>query len=384
MKEQSATGRKIETGVNWQDTIRKFLQEAVNKELFDAVLLPMQVPAKDSYAWILIKDPGLLEKSIPLAPVMPVNAANALKRFTRKGEGKYKIAALMRPCEVRACVELVKLNQINRDKLIIISYDCPGAIPLSDYIADPEASEKEFIRIMEEADFCAESVKPICSICEDFTAGAGDLHLVLQKKQAAIIATSEAGKEILSDLQLAEQINPEEWQSRNKAVKAKRKDKKEDRFKQIRQNVEGLDNLLTTFSECIGCHNCQSVCPICYCRQCYFESAAAQPNSDVIMMRSQQRGGLSFPLDKLMFHTGRMSHMSLSCVSCGLCSDACPVDIPVAEIFSYVGSQTQKTFNYKAGEHQGDCLPLKEYKTEELGELKKLVNSAETGVENNE
>ena len=94
-------------------------------------------------------------------------------------------------------------------------------------------------------------------------------------------------------------------------------------------------------------------------------------------MRAEQRGGLSLPLDKLMFHTGRMAHMSLSCISCGLCSDACPVNIPVAKIFSYVASETQKTFEYTAGESFGDALPMKEYKPEELGELGDLVQSAE-------
>ena len=37
--------------------------------------------------------------------------------------------------------------------------------------------------------------------------------------------------------------------------------------------------------------------------------------------------------EPLLFQLGRMSHMSLSCVSCGMCEDACPVDIPVGRIF---------------------------------------------------
>ena len=95
------------------------------------------------------------------------------------------------------------------------------------------------------------------------------------------------------------------------------------------------------------------------------------------MMRAEDRGAVSLPLDRIMFHTGRMAHMSLSCVSCGLCSDACPVNIPVAKIFSYVASQTQKTFEYSAGASVGDALPMKEYRLDELGELGELVKSAE-------
>ena len=102
------------------------------------------------------------------------------------------------------------------------------------------------------------------------------------------------------------------------------------------------------------------------------------------MIRAENRGSLSFPLDKIMFHVGRMSHMSLSCVSCGLCSDACPVDIPVARIFSFVATQTQKTFEYSAGENAGDALPIQDYKLEELGELGTLVKSAEAQEKHNE
>ncbi len=69
--------------------------------------------------------------------------------------------------------------------------------------------------------------------------------------------------------------------------------------------------------------------------------------------------------------------MTLSCVSCGVCSDACPVNIPVAKLFSYVAAQTQEAFDYCSGESLGDTLPMKEYKLDEMGELTTLVKSAE-------
>ncbi|MDP8202996.1 MAG: 4Fe-4S binding protein, partial [Candidatus Tenebribacter mawsonii] len=174
------------------------------------------------------------------------------------------------------------------------------------------------------------------------------------------------------------------WQTYIEDKKKIKTKNKEETFKIVKNMVEGFDNLTETFSNCIGCHNCSSSCPICYCRQCYFDSSVAKPNSDVIMMRAEDRGAVSLPLDRIMFHTGRMAHMSLSCVSCGLCSDACPVNIPVAKIFSFVASQTQKTFDYQAGASAGDALPMKEYKLDELGELGELVKSAEAQEGGNE
>ena len=78
-----------------------------------------------------------------------------------------------------------------------------------------------------------------------------------------------------------------------------------------------------------------------------------------------------------MFHVGRLSHMSLSCVSCGQCTDVCPVSIPVSTMFSYVADSTQQTFEYEAGICAGDALPLREFKLSEIANIDELVKSAE-------
>ena len=59
-------------------------------------------------------------------------------------------AAVLRPCEIRAFVELVKLKQARTDELILISVDCLGAFQNKDFIrfagADPPAATLEFLR----------------------------------------------------------------------------------------------------------------------------------------------------------------------------------------------------------------------------------------------
>jgi formate dehydrogenase (coenzyme F420) beta subunit len=360
-----------------QSSLLTFLKLAADKKLFDAIMLPMQVPSGDSFAWILIKDMSLLDEATPIAPIMPVNAAKAVKRLTRKGEANLKIAVLIKPCEVRACVELSKLNQIRTEDLVILSYDCLGALPMQDYIKDPVWGNAEFSTILTAKNWNSQLVKPVCKICDKFSIPASDLHFGIENENLLAIANSEKGEGLLTGMGLKADQKLEAWEQYIQQIKTERQTLKEETFGVMQSKVAGFDNLLDTFSECIGCHNCQSACPICYCRQCYFDSAVSKPNSDVVLMRSEQRGGLGLPLDKIMFHTGRMAHMSLSCISCGLCSDACPVNIPVAKIFSYVASETQKTFEYNAGESFGDALPMKEYKAEELGELGKLVKSAE-------
>jgi formate dehydrogenase subunit beta len=137
-------GARLNSKNGIRSAIKDFFKVAVEKEQFNLVLMPMKVPSQDSYAWMMIKDIELLKDANPIAPIMPVNAANAIKRYTRKGNGSYKIAAIVRPCEIRAIIELVKLNQIKLDDITLFSYDCVGALPMQDYIANPEKGEVDF------------------------------------------------------------------------------------------------------------------------------------------------------------------------------------------------------------------------------------------------
>ena len=86
-------------------------------------------------------------------------------------------------------------------------------------------------------------------------------------------------------------------------------------------------------------------------------------------MRAEAAGGLRLPPDTLLFHVGRMLHMSISCISCGACEDACPTSIPVAQIFSLVGGQNQEEFNYVPGRSVDEPLPLRVYEDREFEEV---------------
>ncbi len=369
---------------NIRKDILQFFGKATDSGQIDAVMMPMLVPAKDSYAWIVTTDKALLEKMNPVAPVMPVNGAIALKRYTRKGKAELKLAVLMRPCEIKAAIELMKLKQVNPESVFLFSCDCVGALPMQNYIADPENTEKQFNEIFAADNWKSSDLKPVCNICDKFSYPACDVHFGISNSKILPMSNSEKGAALLTELKVADKKDDKDWKKSIEETKKERTSAKLKQYKETQKETDGFENLQKLFSHCLGCHNCQSVCPICYCRQCYFDSAASKPNSDIKLMRAEEKGALAFPLDRLMFHIGRMSHMSLSCVSCGLCSDACPVDIPVANVFGFVGSETQKTFEYESGASAGDALPMRDYKLDELGELGKLVETAEGGEVENE
>ena len=360
-------------------TIISFFKGALEKKIFDAVLIPVKVPAGDSYTWILIEDVSLFKDGAPIAPIIPVQGANALSSLTRKGKGNLKIAAIMRPCEIRAAIELSKLEQVHLENVFLFSFDCPGALPLSDYVQNPPKGEEVFESFFTKNKWNEESIKPICKMCDNFSLPNCDLHfgiLGTEKNDLLLIPNSIKGEGVLNEMGIAFKNDLSEWKKKVDEIKKEKEKTKKETYHTIQPMVEGLDNLAQTFAKCIGCHNCMSVCPICYCRQCYFDSEVSKFTSDNYLLRAEKRGGLRFPTDIILFQSGRMSHMSLSCVSCGMCEDVCPASIPIAQIFSFIANETQKAFEYQPGRNVGEPLPLKEYKEEELQELKKLVNDS--------
>lgn len=366
--------------------VRDFIRLAMEKELADAVILPMKVPSGDSCAWILMNDISLLNDAVPIAATMPVQGAKALRSLTRKGPGNLKIIAVMRPCEIRAAMELSKLGQVHTDNLILATYDCPGAVQLQKYVDDPAGSEELFTGMLQKGK-PDNSAKPVCHYCENFSLFDSDIHfgyLGLSEKEMIVIPGSDKGSELLEELGLDLTKDLQAWEKGIDQLKADRINARKNAFEETETRLRGFDGLLSVFANCIGCNNCQSACPICYCRLCYFDSETAEQDPDALIIAAEKRGGISLPADRIMFHTGRMAHMSLSCVSCGQCSDACPVSIPVADVFSYVADQTQKTFEYTAGRNDGDPLPLRQFRKAELPGVHELVKDADAEVPSHE
>jgi formate dehydrogenase subunit beta len=382
MSEPERHGARLETAGGARRALRVFLAEALKNSAADAVLVPFATPGKDSFAWILTTDPELMEGSHPIAPTMPVQGAKALKSLTRKGRGRRRVIAVMRPCEIRAAIELAKLNQVHLDDIVLVSHDCPGAVPLQTYIGDPAGSEKAFDEMLEGGKSEDAALKPVCRICVDFSMVDSDIHLGtigLDGKSAMLLPNSDKGKALLDAMGIPCEEDAEAWSQAVAKLKVTREGKRSEALARTGAGLQGFDGLHETFSACIGCHNCQSACPICYCRQCYFDSEVAKKDAEALLDTAIERGGIAFPGDRVMFHTGRMAHMSLSCVSCGQCTDACPVAIPVADLFSYMAGLTQDTFEYAAGVRDGEPLPLRQYREEELAKVHEIVKGAEEG-----
>jgi len=385
--------------------ILDFLRKSLEKKCFDALFIPVKVHDTDSYVWVLLKDKSLLNEANPLPPVISVQGGRALSTLTKHGEMNLQIAAIMRPCEIRSVIELFKLKQVSLNNITLISIDCPGAMPLSDYISNPKEMAKRFNNLFETWEE-NESLRPICIICHRFSLSsllpsisrqsasvelegidspASDIHIGLvggNGEKIFLMPVSSKGEEILEKLEIAIEDSLEDWEIKEKELRDKKENKRKKILQELKAKIEGPKKFVAVFDQCINCHNCMRVCPICYCRQCYFDSKTLRLSPEVYLTRAKERKSLRFPLDTLLFHLGRMSHMVLSCVSCGVCEDACPMNIPIAQVFCIVADQVQKSFGYVPGRDRREPPPLRFFQEDEFQEVemqyKKTISREET------
>jgi formate dehydrogenase (coenzyme F420) beta subunit len=90
------------------------------------------------------------------------------------------------------------------------------------------------------------------------------------------------------------------------------------------------------FQKCIKCYGCRNICPVCFCRECSLE------NSDLIELNP-------LPPEVPLFHLVRAVHMAGRCVDCGLCEEACPMDIPLRLLYRKVNEIVARLFEYDPG-----------------------------------
>jgi formate dehydrogenase subunit beta len=61
--------------------------------------------------------------------------------------------------------------------------------------------------------------------------------------------------------------------------------------------------------------------------------------------------------------------MSCACVGCGQCTNACPNDIPVSDLFTFVAEGAQTAFGYAAGIDLSQAPPMSGFEEEEYEEV---------------
>jgi len=373
-------------------TLQSFLGRLLTEDIVDALLVPQKLPTGDNVVPTLIRDPARLTGVDPIAPVMPVIAAKVLSKVTATEHGE-RLAAVLRSCELRAVIELVKLQQASLEDVILIGVDCLGTYEVKDYASlvkagvDPTAdvlagAAKGQLENLLAADLESAAkgyqIRAACRMCEKPVPGGPDVYrpdivigfLGLDPSQQILIEASDALAEKLGLEANVGQVG--DLSKRKEVIErliAERTAERDKVFTAFREQVTGMDGLLAEFSTCIRCYNCMGACPICYCKECIFRTPTFDHASPQYFRWAERKGSIRLPTDTLLFHLTRLNHMATSCVGCGMCESACPSELPVALIFRAVGQETQAVFDYHPGRSLEEEVPVATFREDELTEL---------------
>ena len=210
---------------NLPAAFQTFLKALLQDGNISALLVSQHLPMKNSVMPTLVTDPEKLNGVDPFAPVFPINAAKVVSKLTRRPMGS-RIAVVLRPCEIRAFIELVKLKQGSLDDVVLVGTDCLGAYGNVDY---PRFAGEDGIgatvRFYENVltgkgtaweDF---DLSPACKACEFPIPDNADLLIGLLgvdiNEQLLLKANTPAGEELLDKLGLPKTKEPE---GRKKAI----------------------------------------------------------------------------------------------------------------------------------------------------------------------
>ena len=105
---------------------------------------------------------------------------------------------------------------------------------------------------------------------------------------------------------------------------------------EVYEQQERFSRWMYEFQKCIKCYGCRDICPVCFCTECSLE----HPNLVA-------PGPL--PIEAPIFHLARAVHMAGRCVDCGLCEEACPMDIPLRLLYGKVNQIVIDLFGYETG-----------------------------------
>jgi len=358
------------------ESMRRLLGGLIDHGTVDAVMVQVAQPGSERLTHALVADRELLQRAYPLSPLMPVNAARMVSRLASRASDR-RIAAVLRPCEERALMELVKLKQATLEGLLPLVVDCPGAVEreeLERLAGGPDGLEGASRAVRDavlEPGAPGPELRAGCAMCSSFVPGRlAGISVELYGHDGQLGVRVDEG--------LADRVDPTalgleraagEPEDRERIVSALAEHRRQALTRELEAIAHLADDpqgLLDEVAACIRCGACRQACPICFCRRCTFEMPTHEHEPADFTRWAARKGAARLPEDVLLYHLTRLAHVGVSCATCGSCESACPQGIRLTRLFAHVGPKVRAPFGYEPGRDLDDPLPLSAFEREEL------------------
>jgi formate dehydrogenase (coenzyme F420) beta subunit len=342
-------------------TVRAFLKALLVNEVVDALLVPAEVPSAEQVAPRLVREPEQLETANPLAPVMRMNSASLVSRM-RGADGAPRLGAVLRPCELRAVIELAKAGRVDLDQYVLISIDCMGTYECEAYAQIARASiyrqspTDEMLRWTRQGPIAPYRLRDACQICERFVPENADISIGL----IGLNVRERLLVEMRDDIADKFSLPSGDAERREKAISRMtsiRRQRRNEALAKASELLSDLPSLLALLAPCTACFECLYVCPLHTThafrpvreREPYAAARGNLPSGEGWMGHERETG----PLGELI----EFGRRAVSCVGCGMCESACPNHVPLTAIQGVLGRKVQEEFNYVPGRSVNEKLP---------------------------
>lgn len=348
-------------------TFRCFMATWWEHVKLDAMFAPVEQPDQTAVSLRVLTDPGELELVNPFAPIMLINSAAAVESFMNDHPGK-RLAAIMRPCELRTLVELQKRHKVFshfkasngsdiNDHMTIIGVDCPGTYSVEEYSRRVVSQGMDGLT-REALSFNAENgtmpgngighLRPACDLCDRPAPLGADIVIgslgVAKRGYLLAITSDEETDQRLHLPETTDAIATEEQVIQREFAIGAVVNQRALRRKEIsgnggstHQEILGEKNiisLLGLFANCTLCADCLDACPL----------YNGELEGMLGINRAHQGGRPLLP------ELVGVSRWLVSCSGCGMCQEACEHSTTLAQLISIISHRLRGELHYTAGD----------------------------------
>ncbi len=340
---------------NALETTRCFLRSLWERNELTYMLAPIQRPGRYRVTPQVIADPAGLSVVNPFVPVMETNAAPMLVDHIRQQQ-QGRVAAILKPCEVRAFTEIRKRRLADRrwptsydnGSPVIIGVDCPGTYPVAKYTRRvKELGADALTRRSLECRIIPSHLRTACQICDCGAPCQTDIligTIGTAEHQFLLVRAEDQGVDARLRLgELTDQMATEQQIKRHKkalkSLTAKRTRRRRKLTLSTRQQSTDFGTLLSLLARCTLCADCLDACPL-------YQGELAD-----LLGVSNPQSRRKPPLSEWV----GVSRWMASCIGCGLCEEACSRGVPLTLILSGLSRRIHKSLRYVPGDPD---LPL--------------------------
>ena len=328
---------------NTLEAARGFLSFLLQANVVDALFAP-QTAADGTVSATLVSNPDALSKSNPFAPIMVANAAKHVAAATMKQPDRH-IGAVLRPCEIRALVELAKRGRASLANLTVVGIDCLGTLEPFEYmrkmLAAGGAAEMttQCMQVAEEGEIACPT-RTACQMCERPAPRGADVTLgfigVDATQELLVIAADESADARLRLSEVTGRAAQEPEVARREAtltnIIAKHNAIADRELARLETSFGGLAGVLTTLATCTECRSCLQACPL-------------------------YDGELDDTSLSLVGQLGAVARWLVSCSGCGMCQESCPNGVPLAVLARALSRPLRAKLDYTPGRSVTEKLP---------------------------